>query len=49
MIDKLGYAAAIACLEGDDAKYYLYIRKEFAERYRPVYKAGEYTICARQS
>jgi 4-amino-4-deoxy-L-arabinose transferase-like glycosyltransferase len=49
VIDKLGYAAAIAYLEGDDPKCYLYIRKELAERYRAVYDAGGYTIYARRS
>ena len=49
VIDKLGYAAAISFLEGDDPKCYLYIRKELAERYRTVYDAGGYTIYARQS
>jgi hypothetical protein len=49
VIDKLGYAAAITYLEGDDPKCYLYIRKELAERYRAVYDAGGYTVYARQS
>jgi 4-amino-4-deoxy-L-arabinose transferase-like glycosyltransferase len=49
VIDKLGYAAAIAYLQGDDPKCYSYIRKELAERYRTVYDAGGYTIYARQT
>jgi hypothetical protein len=49
VIDKLGYAAAITYLEGDDPKCYLYIRKELAERYRAVYDAVGYTVYARQS
>ena len=49
VIDKLGYAAAISYLEGDDPKCYMYVRTELAEHYRAVYDSGGYTIYARQS